>query len=60
MVVLGAFMLTLDFERANTVVNMGLEKSAEWQVALGFMVTLIWIYYNILRLAVIFLSRNRN
>lgn len=60
MVVLGAFMLTLDFERANAVVNMGLEKSAEWQVALGFMVTLIWIYYNILRLAVIFLSRNRN
>src|SRR5690554_2543075 len=50
MIVIGAFMLTLDFDRADQVVNMGLEKRTEWQVALGFMITLIWIYYNILRL----------
>ena len=53
-------MLTLDFERADQVVNLGLDKKMEWQVALGFMITLIWIYYNILRLAVTILARNQN
>ncbi len=60
MIIIGAFMLTLDFERADQVVNLGLDKKMEWQVALGFMITLIWIYYNILRLAVTILARNQN
>ncbi len=60
LIVIGALMLTLDFERAENVVNMGLPKSAEWNVALGFMITLIWIYYNILRLAVTIMARNNN
>ncbi len=59
LIVLGALMLILDFDRADRVVSMGLEKRAEWQVALGFMVTLIWIYYNILRLAVVVMARNK-
>ena len=29
-------MLTLDFERADQAVNLGLDKKMEWQVALGF------------------------
>jgi len=57
-VVLGAFMLTLDFNRADQVIAMGLGKEYEWAAALGFMITLIYIYINILRLLVV-LQRNR-
>lgn len=60
LIVMGALMLTLDFDRAESVVKMGLPKHYEWTVALGFMVTLIWIYYNILRLAVTVMGRNNN
>lgn len=60
LIVMGALMLTLDFDRAESVVRMGLPKHYEWTVALGFMVTLIWIYYNILRLAVTVMGRNNN
>ncbi len=60
LIVIGALMLTLDFERAENVVKMGLPKNFEWTVALGFMVTLIWIYYNILRLAVTIMGRNNS
>lgn len=60
LIVIGALMLTLDFERAEMVAKSGLPKSYEWTVALGFMVTLIWIYYNILRLAVTVMARNNN
>ena len=60
LIVIGAFMLTLDFDRADQVVAMGLDKKAEWQVSLGFIVTLIMIYYNILRLLVTVMARNRN
>src|SRR5690606_37691630 len=57
-VVIGAFMLTLDFDRADQVIAMGLGKEYEWVVALGFMITLVYIYVNILRLLVV-LQRNR-
>ena len=52
-------MLTLDFDRADRVVAMGLDKRTEWQVGLGLLVTLIMIYYNILRLIVLVMARNR-
>ncbi|WP_025725127.1 Bax inhibitor-1/YccA family protein [Acholeplasma granularum] len=60
LIVMGALMLTLDFDRADNIVRMGLPKNYEWTAALGFMVTLIWIYYNILRLAVTVMGRNNN
>jgi uncharacterized YccA/Bax inhibitor family protein len=59
LIVIGAFMLTLDFDRADRVVAMGLDKRTEWQVGLGLLVTLIMIYYNILRLIVLVMARNR-
>lgn len=57
MIVLGAFMLTLDFERAESIVAGGLPKEYEWQAALGFMITLIYIYFNILKLAYYIFAR---
>lgn len=58
MIILGAFMLVLDFANADAVVEAGAPKTTEWQVSLGFMVTLIWIYFQILRLLATIASRN--
>ena len=55
----GAFMLALDFEQVNVIVANGFDKKYDWTAALGLMVTLIWIYVEVLRLLLI-LARNRD
>lgn len=57
LIIYGAFMLTLDFERAKTMVEYGADKRTEWQISVGLLVTIIWIYVEILRLLVIIASR---
>lgn len=59
-IVLGALMLVLDLDRADRIVSMQAPKSAEWQASLGFLVSVIWIYIQLLRLLLIFASRSRN
>ncbi len=54
----GALMLTLDFDRAESIVSGGFDRSYEWIVAIGLMVTLVWIYIELLRFLAI-LSSNR-
>lgn len=49
----GAFMLLLDFEQVNSLVHGGFDKRYEWTAALGLMVTLVWIYIEVLRLLAI-------
>lgn len=49
----GAFMLILDFDRAEYIVSSGADKKYEWSVSLGLMVTIVWIYIEVLRLLVI-------
>jgi len=46
----GAITLTFDFEEARYVVSAGCSKNAEWSVALGLMISLIYIYIQALRL----------
>lgn len=58
LIVIGAFMLILDFDRAERIIEMGLSKKDEWVAALGIMITLVWIYVNILRLVVTLAARN--
>lgn len=53
----GAFMLALDFEQVNIIVANGFDKRYEWTAALGLMVTLIWIYVEVLRFLAILASR---
>jgi uncharacterized YccA/Bax inhibitor family protein len=57
LIVYGALMLTLDFDRAEAIVSMGADKNYEWMVSIGLMVTIIWIYIEILRLIMILSSR---
>ncbi|MBU1144830.1 MAG: Bax inhibitor-1/YccA family protein [Firmicutes bacterium] len=54
---LSAFFLFLDFESIRTCVDSGTDAKYGWILSLGLMVTLVWIYVEILRLLAIFGSR---
>ena len=53
----GAFMLTLHFDTAENFVKNGVSKRYEWMVSLGLMVSIVYIYYQVLRLLAILASR---
>lgn len=59
-VVYGAIMLIINFDNATKIVEYGADKRMEWTVSLGLMVTIVWIYIEILRLLVIILGSNRD
>lgn len=48
-----------DFENVKNCVESGTDASVGWVLALGLMVSLVWIYIEILRLLVIFGNRRR-
>lgn len=56
--ILSVLFLFLDFENIKTCVESGTDKQYSWVLSLGLMVTLVWIYIEILRLLAIF-SRRR-
>lgn len=56
--VLGIFMLILDFDQIEVGVANRLPEQESWRAAFGLTVSLIWIYTNLLRLLAI-LSDNR-
>lgn len=58
-IVFGALMLTLDFDRAEMIVEGGADKRYEWMVALGLMVTIVWIYLELLRFIAIIANSRR-
>lgn len=51
--VLGVFMLILDFDFVENGVAAGLPKSESWRAAFGLTVSLVWIYTNLLRILAI-------
>lgn len=56
-VLLASFTLMLDFEAIKQGIAMGLPERESWRMAFGLLVTLIWLYLEILRFLAIF-SRN--
>ncbi|MCW2834099.1 MAG: Bax inhibitor/YccA family protein [Nocardioides sp.] len=54
--VLGVFMLILDFDFVEQGVAVGLPERESWRAAFGLTVSLVWIYTNLLRLLAIFSS----
>lgn len=50
LLIYGAITLGLNFAEAQAVVERGASKDAEWSVSLGLMVSVIYIYIEILRL----------
>lgn len=57
LIIFGAFMLLLDFDYADRIVQAGVPRHYEWVAALGLMVTLIWIYVQVLRLIILIAGR---
>ncbi|MDP6856318.1 MAG: Bax inhibitor-1/YccA family protein, partial [Candidatus Thalassarchaeaceae archaeon] len=47
---LGAFCLASDFDFVEKGVENGAPKSMEWRAVFGLLVTLVWIYLEMLRL----------
>ena len=54
--VLGVFMLILDFDFVEKGVAVGLPERESWRAAFAMTVSLVWIYTNLLRLLAIFSS----
>ncbi len=52
-IVLAAFCLMLDFEAIKQGIAMGMPERESWRMAFGLLVTLIWLYLEILRLLAI-------
>ncbi|WP_435298403.1 Bax inhibitor-1/YccA family protein [Timonella sp. A28] len=52
-VILAAMSLVMDFDAASTGVKNGIPKKYAWSAAFGLMVTLIWLYIELLRLIAI-------
>jgi len=57
-VVIAALNLVLDFDLIESGANMGAPKYMEWYSAFALMITLIWLYFEILRLLSKVRSRN--
>ena len=57
-VVVAALNLVLDFDLIENGARMGAPKYMEWYGAFALMVTLVWLYFEILRLLSKFRSRN--
>jgi uncharacterized YccA/Bax inhibitor family protein len=55
-IVLAAFMLTVDFGLIDDAVRAGAPREAAWTLAYGLMVSVVWVYIEMLRL----LSKLRN
>ncbi len=51
---LAAFTLNLDFEDISQGAVQGLPREVEWKAAFGLLVTMVWLYLEILRLLSIF------
>ena len=54
-----SLMILIDLDRATMLVRSGADESMEWFAALGLMVTIIWLFLEILRILYIFAARNR-
>ncbi len=47
---IAAFNLLLDFDFVERGAKQGLDKDFEWYAAFGLLVTLVWLYLELLRL----------
>jgi uncharacterized YccA/Bax inhibitor family protein len=55
--VLGVFMLILDYDQVENGIANGLPENESWRAAFGLTVSLVWIYTNLLRLLAILNNR---
>ena len=58
LLIYGSITLALNFAEANAVVDMGASKDAEWSVSLGLMISIVYIYVEVLRLMILLVGRD--
>jgi len=56
---LAAFSLIMDFDLISQAVRAGAPEHESWRLAFGLLVTLIWLYLELLRLISIIAASNR-
>ena len=59
MILLASGFLLIDLDNVARVVDTGMDKKYEWNVAYGLVVTLIWLYIEFLRLFILIFGRRR-
>jgi uncharacterized YccA/Bax inhibitor family protein len=59
-VVIASVYVVLSLDNAYNVVDNGLAKEYEWYAAFGILINIIWLFYEILRLILIIVSRSRD
>jgi uncharacterized YccA/Bax inhibitor family protein len=58
-VLLASFSLMLDFEAIKQGIAYGLPERESWRMGFGLLVTLVWLYLEILRMLAIIAASNR-
>ena len=58
-VALASFSLVMDFESISQAIAYGLPERESWRLGFGLIVTLVWLYLEILRLLAIVSSNSR-
>ncbi len=56
MVILASFSVLIDFDNCKQAVQQGLPSKYEWYLSLGLLVSLVWLYIEVLRLLIIISS----
>ncbi len=56
-VIVASLYLMVDFDNIKVMVEAGADKRTEWMLSLGLLVTLVWLYIELLRLIAILRSR---
>lgn len=59
MVILASFNLLIDFDNCKIAVDQGMPKRFEWVLSLGILVSLVWLYVEVVRLLLILADRRR-
>ena len=59
-VVIASVYVVISLDNAYNIVESGLGKDYEWYAAFGILINIIWLFYEILRLILIIVARNRD
>ena len=55
---ISSLFLLIDFDQITRFVESGAPKELEWGLALGLVVTIVWLYVELLRFIALFFNRN--
>ena len=58
-VVISSLYLLIDFDNVTRYVEAGAPKNMEWSLSLGLVVTIVWIYIELLRFLAIIANRRK-